>query len=75
MASATVEMIRASELRNRRNIGGFFGADRIRPIEYFIAVTMEVDLKVLVGRFADMRPGWRGADFRRSFKLRKRSAL
>ena len=49
MARATVEMIRASELRNRRNIGGFVGAERIRPIEYFIAVTTKADLKVRVG--------------------------
>ena len=37
IASATVEMIRTSELRNRRKIGGFFGADRIRPSEYFMS--------------------------------------
>ena len=36
IARATVEMMTTSELRNRRNIGGFLGADRIRPIEYFI---------------------------------------
>jgi hypothetical protein len=36
IARETVEMIKASELRNRRNIGGFFGPDRMIPIEYFI---------------------------------------
>jgi hypothetical protein len=36
IARATVEMMRASELRKRRNMGGFFGADRMRPMEYFI---------------------------------------
>jgi hypothetical protein len=38
IARATVEMMRASELRKRRNMGGFFGADRMRPMEYFIVL-------------------------------------
>jgi hypothetical protein len=36
IARATVEMMSASELRKRRNIGRFLGAERMRPIEYFI---------------------------------------
>ena len=38
MARATVEMMRTSELRKGRKIGGFFGAERIRPMEYFISL-------------------------------------
>lgn len=36
IAKETVEMMRASELRKRRKMGGFFGADRTSPIEYFM---------------------------------------
>ena len=42
IARATVEMMRTSELRNRRNIGGLLGVDRMRPIEYFILLSRPV---------------------------------
>jgi hypothetical protein len=41
IARATVEIIKASELRKRRKIGGFLGADRMIPTEYFILLRME----------------------------------
>jgi hypothetical protein len=37
IARTTVEIIRASELRKRRNTGGFWESDRMMPIECFIS--------------------------------------
>jgi len=55
MAKETVEMMSASELRKCRKMGGFFGADRMSPIEYFMVSQWMVKMMAQVWKFRRVR--------------------